>query len=135
MAQKTTFTVANLFQLRRGAVRIDYAASDFGGQPNLTLTEGDATRTFRGREIQLESVVLGTLVTVTLAAVADGDSQRLSVLLPEVNVGPKNRERIRAVVIRTTSRSSIGGPALVLGALQIYATAQIFRGTASFVVS
>lgn len=128
-------TLANLFQLHRGDVEISFAESDFGGQPNLTLTEAGVSRSFRGAEVEVETTAVGTLVTVTLEAIADGDSRLLSVLLPEVHVGPRNRERIRGVVQRTTLRGSLIGPAGVTGALQVYERATIFRGVASFVVS
>lgn len=135
MAKKAPLPSANLYQLRRGTVEVTFTESDFGGQPNLSLTEAGATRNFRGPAVTREATAVGTLVTVTLSAIPDGDSELLSVLLPEVHVGPKNRERIRAVVLRTTTRSSIAGPGAVVGPLEVYERAQIFRGVASFVLS
>jgi|CXWL01.1.fsa_nt_gi hypothetical protein len=134
MARKAP-TQANFFDLKRGTVSITFSATDFGGQPNLSLAEGSGSRTFRGDEITIQKTALGTLLTVTLEAIPDLESKLLSVLLPDVNVGPKNRERVTSVVIHTTERTSIGGPNLVVGAIQIYKKAQIFRGYASFVLT
>lgn len=132
MAKKAA-TQANLYELKRGTASISYSASDFGGEPNLTFTENGSPRNFRGKEITIEKTAIGTLLTVTLDAIPDLESHLLSVLLPDVNVGPKNRERVTAVVIRTTERTTIGGPGLVVGAIQVYTSAQIFRGYASHV--
>ena len=56
----------------------------------------------------------------------------LTLILPEVNpVDAGNEVPVQAVAIRTEQRTSIGGPALVRGPLQLYDVV-ILEGTAEF---
>jgi len=78
---------------------------------------------------------VGRLVTATLAQADDGDTSTVSVLLPSVNLprvddGGAAGAAFEAVAVFTTTRSSIGGPTLVEGPIQSYASAAM-AGNAS----
>ncbi len=74
---------------------------------------------------------LGSLVTATLAAVEDGDSKVVSVLLPDVRLpaGGGGFGEVETVVVYATVRSSFGGPGLVEGPGQLYVPVKV-QGTA-----
>jgi hypothetical protein len=64
---------------------------------------------------------VGRLVTGTIRSAEDGDSNAITVLLPDVNLGdPAEEVAFETLGIWTTIRSSIGGPGLVEGAVQHY---------------
>lgn len=70
-------------------------------------------------------VPIGRLVTATLGLVADAETNTVSVLLPEVNLPLADDLRagdvtFETVAVFTASRSTIGGPGLVEGAVQLY---------------
>jgi hypothetical protein len=114
-------TEPNLFHLdagRRGR-SIDYSTSSIAGVPLLNVTWDGATYSFRGDEIQVLESPLGRLVTVTLSAVPDLETVTLTLVVPAMNVDA-NGEPLRTFAVRTTNRTSIGGPALVKGQLQTY---------------
>ncbi len=79
--------------------------------------------------------VLGRLVTATLRAAEDGDASTVTLLLPEVNLDPadeagaRTQAEVHAVVVWTTIQSTIGGPGLVKGPVQLY-TVREMEGTA-----
>ena len=78
---------------------------------------------------------VGRLVTATLAQVEDGDTSTVSVLLPRVNLSQVDGAgaadaAFEAVAVFTATRSSIGGPKLVEGPIQSYASVAM-AGTAS----
>lgn len=77
---------------------------------------------------------IGRLVTAVLRATADGDTNTVTVLLPRVILPqgedePPPEASIETVAVFTTTRSSIGGPKLVEGPIQLYTTAAL-SGTA-----
>lgn len=122
--------IANLYELHRGATSITYSASGIDGRPRLHYENGDRQLDFTGDEVETHESEIGRLVTVELAFVPDGETRVLSLLLPQVNLAQgTSDERFRALVIFTRVRSTIGGPGLVRGQLQVY-NARTFRGTA-----
>ena len=74
---------------------------------------------------------LGSLVTVTLDAVEDGDARIVSVLLPDVRVPAEGSgsATFETVAVYATIRSSFGGPGLVEGPGQLYIPISL-QGTA-----
>ncbi|MFN2503363.1 MAG: hypothetical protein ABR540_03865 [Acidimicrobiales bacterium] len=74
---------------------------------------------------------IGRLVTATLRGSEDGDTMTVTVLLPEVNLasgdggGSATEAPFESVAVFTTSRSSIGGPGLVEGPIQLYTSADL----------
>ena len=120
----------NLYELRRGATCITYSASGIDGKPRLHFEDGERRLDFVGDQLAAEESEIGRLVTVELSFVPDGQTRILSVLLPEVHLPEESADaRVKALVIFTTVRSSIGGPAMVRGQVQDY-IARHYRGTA-----
>jgi hypothetical protein len=93
----------------------------------LELRDGDRSRTLVARE---ESLSIGTAASVVLEVVHDGPTTTLTLLLPSVNfLGDSSEASVTAVAVFTVARSSIGGPALVDGAVQSYEV-ELLTGTA-----
>lgn len=75
--------------------------------------------------LPLETAI-GRLVTATLRSAEDGDTSTVTVLLPEVNLSTGQEEGayvdapFETVAVYATSRSTIGGPGLVEGPVQLY---------------
>ena len=124
---------ANLYDLHCGTdLSVHYTTSSFAGPPQFTVTENGTPRHFSGDEIQREEIGLGILVTVTLEVIPDLKTETFSVLVPHANIRD-GQVKITGVAIWTTHRTSIGGPKLVDGALQVYRSKQC-EGTADHVV-
>jgi len=124
---------ANFFELSHDKDTITYTVSNIAGQPVLDYTHGGKTRSFTGEEIRREKTTLGTEVTVTLKINVDSNAHLLTLVLPDVHVGPKGPEKLSVPVIFHTLVGTIVGPPPI-GPAQTYEV-KIFRGTASFVVS
>ena len=122
------------YDVMLNGVQIHYSATSIAGVPLLTYQANEQTRSFRGDEIRVQQTELGDTVTVTLEVVPDLHTVTLTLLIPAVNVGKDNASRIATQAIRTTSRTSIGGPRLVQGQIQLY-EALALEGTAKSVVS
>lgn len=69
---------------------------------------------------------IGGLVTATLRAAEDGNTSTVTVLLPDVNLappeggGPPTEAAFDTLAVWTTIQSTIGGPGLVPGPVQLY---------------
>lgn len=120
---------ANQFNLKYKGKDIAFTAANIAGDPILTYGDRD----FYGEEICVEATTLGGLVTVTLEAVADGDSARLSLLLPPTWVSGYEPVAVEALVFETVHRSTIAGPPP--GAEVLYEHTATVKGTARFIVS
>ncbi len=124
-------TEPNRFELRLGGTTIVYTTSSIAGQPTLSLDEDGNSRSWSGSEIEREETSLGALVTVTLDFIADFKRDTLSLLLPEIHLPQDGGSSdFTAIVIWTTHRTSIGGPQLVEGPIQVYTCVKTFHGTA-----
>lgn len=131
----TSLQPANHFELRRGRTRIVYTAANIAGEPVLTYDDGDEQRSFTGEsEVQRERTALGTLVTVNLDVVADGPTDALTVVLPEVLLQDDRPERFRTPVVFNRIEGSLAGRPLDPGAVQTYAV-KTYRGKGSFIMS
>jgi hypothetical protein len=125
---------ANFYELRSGRRRITYTASDITGRPLLNYSDRKRDLSFRGDEIQQDPQPIGLLLTVTLEAIPDLQSDLLTVLIPRVNLTNGGEEEVETEAIFTRVRTSIGGPDLVDGQVQTY-DSRTFHGTASFILS
>jgi len=90
----------------------------------LELVYGDeqgTSRHFTGRAIHREKTPLGFLATVVLEEVPDLHVITLSLVVPDAN-RPENARSIpvNTFAVRTTARTSIAGPQLVEGQIQMY---------------
>lgn len=114
-------------------VNISYSKTSLIGQPILTYEDSNSTRSFMGDAIRTQETEIGTMVTVTLEAVPDLRVVTLTLLVPEINLDGSARE-FETIAILTTTKTTIGGPGLVKGALQSYEVIDL-NGTACCVVS
>jgi hypothetical protein len=127
---------ANHYVLKGNQTEITYDETTFNGQPQLSYRAlpGPATRTFRGDQISSKESAIGTLVTVTLEAVADGDTTLFTLVIPTVNLIDTTEQAFKTIAIITTVQGSIAGPSLIHGAVQSYHVLKL-KGKAQFVVS
>jgi hypothetical protein len=106
-------------------------AREFSYRPSmrrLDMRDEKGTRTFAAEE---EPLSTGTAVTAILHATLDGPTTLVTLVLPGVNfLGDSERADVTAVAVTTVAQSSIGGSALVDGAIQSY-EAELLVGTAS----
>ena len=122
----------NLFELRSGNIKITYSTSSISGQPLFTYKARRQTLTFQGEEIRQSDSEIGRQITVTIEQFPDLRTVTFTLLLPDIN--PEGTETLfRTVGITTITRTSIGGPDLVKGAIQTYLP-RIFWGTARHVI-
>ena len=127
---------ANRYVLHDGhLLEVTYEETAFDGQPRLNyhVLQGPATRTFSGNQISSKESDIGTLVTVTLEAIEDGDATLFTLLIPTINLTGTPEQPFETLAIYTTARSSIEGPNLVQGAVQRYQVVKL-QGTAQFVI-
>jgi len=122
----------NLFELRGGGIKVTYSTSSFDGKPRLTYEDQKISLIFQGEEIRSLDTEIGLQLTVTLEQIPDLQTVTLTLILPMINL-QGNEGRFRTQAITTTHRTSIGGPDLVKGALQLYRVRPL-RGIARTVV-
>lgn len=108
---------ATRFELSGADVEVEYLAAE---APQLRYRDADGERAFAAAELRIERTVLGTLATGTLESVPDPGDLTLTLVAPDVNLRDSTAADLETVLIRTRHRTSIGGPSLVDGALQIY---------------
>jgi hypothetical protein len=127
---------ANHYVLKGNQTEITYDETTFDGQPQLTyrVLLSPATHTFRGDQISSKGSDIGTLVTVTLEAVADGDTTLLTLVIPTINVIGTTEQAFKTIAIITTVQGNIAGPSLIHGAVQSYHVLKL-KGKAQFVTS
>jgi hypothetical protein len=76
---------------------------------------------FQGPALQREQGVLGRTLSVVVEVIPDLHTIFLSVIVPEANQSAEGKSvPISTFAVFTTGRSSIGGPALLPGQLQLY---------------
>ena len=98
---------------------LNYSTSSFTGDPRFTIQFDGNLVSRSGDEIQTQKTVLGTLVTVLRGEVSDSFVDTITFVAPDVNVTPSIPEiSFRTEVFFTRTRTSIGGPSLVVGVIQ-----------------
>ncbi len=122
----------NLFELSGGEFRVTYSTSSFAGPPQLGYQDAERELSFSGEEIETGEVSVGRVVTVVLGDWPDFGSFAFSFLLPLRFNLQDGESAFSTVGVRTTHRTSIGGPELVEGALQTYEAVEL-QGTARLV--
>ena len=112
----------NLFTFtgRRGDVRIVFSETSITGKAQFTYHDETRDVTASGTEIAVERGPLGRLVTVTLESVPDLHTITATLVLPDLGGLSAPITPFRTVVVLTTNRTSIGGPGLVTGPIQLY---------------
>lgn len=108
-----------------------YEFDDDGVQARLDVTtisgKPAATASVDGQDASRVRVRLGTsrhTVEGLLSDTADGDRVTVSMIVPVVQLASR-AVQAKAVVIVTTAKSSIGGPALIKGPLEVLDTREI----------
>ena len=127
MARKAT--QANLFEVSGGATSVTYATTGIAGKPSFHYSDGERDVNVEGSDIRTKKTDLGTLVSVDLDVVADGLSTSATLFVPTVNLGDTREQKLRTLVVVTTTADTIGGPSLVVGQVQRYKSVTL-RGTA-----
>lgn len=125
---------ANLFEVSGGSTSVIYSTTSLTGRPSFHYQDGERDVQVDGSDIRTRKTDLGTLVTVDLDVVLDGPTTSATLLLPTVNLGEAAEQKLRTVVIVTTTANTIGGPSLVVGQVQRYKSVTV-RGTARAVAS
>ena len=121
----------NLFDLKGHDVHVNYSTSSIAGVPLFNYESKGEKKSFRGDEIRVQETEVGRLVTVTLEVVPDLRSVTFSVLVPTVHLEGREGE-VHTVGLRTTTRTSIGGPRLVKGQVNTFEGVNL-KGTAQAV--
>lgn len=121
--------LANHYELTGAGVTGVVDLSGITGSPVFSL-EVDGLSVTDGT---VEAGELGVVLTAVLDAAPDSHTTRLRLVLPEVNLA-EGSVLVAGLAVVVKTRSSIGGPGLVDGALQSYALRPV-AGTASFVES
>jgi len=114
------------------AVSIIYSTSSITGRPIFNYKDSKGTYSFTGDKIRTQKTEMGTMVTVTLESVPDLRVTTLTLIVPAINLDGSARD-FKTIAIRTTSKTTIGGPRLVKGPIQSYKVIDL-KGTASSVM-
>jgi hypothetical protein len=127
----TTAVTPNLFTFsgRRDDTQVTFSTTSITGQPQFSYHDDTRDVSATGDEITVERTVLGTLVTVTLETVPDLHTVTATLVLPDLGGLSGPVTHFGTFLVLTENRTSIGGPALVSGALQRYTLVK-GRGTA-----
>lgn len=124
----TTPNEPNHYTLTGEGAQLSYTTTGIDGHLRFNYEIGEYSGTARGDEIRAETTEIGTLLTVTLAAVPDRHTITLTVLLPAIHLGGPAVDvtdgpgdgAFQTQAIVTTHHTSIGGPRLVHGAVETY---------------
>lgn len=127
----TTAVTPNLFTFsgRRDDTQVTFSTTSITGQPRFSYHDDTRDVSATGDEISVQRTVLGTLVTVSLETVPDLHTVTATLVLPDLGGLSGPVTHFRSFLVLTENRTSIGGPALVTGALQRYTVVK-GRGTA-----
>jgi len=111
----------NFYEMQNKNLTITYQSTGTTGQQELTYESKGDFLSFKGEQICCENTEIGQQITVTLKNLPDEHALTLTLLLPQINLVPKeNKTSFTTKAIVTTHRTSIGGPDLIKGALQTY---------------
>jgi len=112
----------NLFTFtgRQDDTQVVFSTTSTAGQARFSYHDETRDDSASGDEITIERGPLGTLVTVTLETVPDLHTLTVTMVLPDLGGLSRPITRFRTFLVLTTNRTSIGGPALITGALQLY---------------
>ncbi|KJC58262.1 hypothetical protein UP10_25230 [Bradyrhizobium sp. LTSPM299] len=124
-------TQPNLYELSGHGIHVTYSTTSITGKPVFSYHDGFQTKSFTGDEIQTQSSILGTLVSVFLMRTIDGPSTSFTVLIPSVRLSGPEVVNISTEGITTLHRFGI--PLPPTGQTELY-TLHRLHGTARFVV-
>ena len=128
---ETRQVAPNLFTFtgRRDGIQIVFSETGITGQAQFTYHDETRDVSASGSAISVENGPLGRLVTITIESVPDLHTITVTLVLPDLGGQSRPVTSFRTFVVVTTNRTSIGGPGLVTGPIQLY-TAVKGDGTA-----
>jgi hypothetical protein len=101
----------NLYALRGDeGTEISYALTSVRGEPQFSYQGYHGENVFTGDAIRLGETELGREVSVVLAAIADGDTTTLTVLIPPIRMEGDAPVPLETLAIETTRKSGFAGP-------------------------
>lgn len=130
-AEESRLKQPNLYELSGDGIQVTYSTSSFDGSSHFNYQDSSVNKLFMGEQIRTVETEIGTLVTVTLKQIADGDSTSFTLLIPRVTLNPSNSADIVTDGITTLHKGTFAGPPV--GQDDFY-TVHRLQGTASFVV-
>ncbi len=122
----------NSFVLKGKDLGITYEATSFSGQPLLNGQYKGKKLNFMGADIRRSDTEIGQTATVDLGHEPDRAKITLTLLIPLINL-EGDETSFQAEAIITEHLTSIGGPDLVKGAIQIYRFEPL-EGRAKYVI-
>ena len=120
-------TQANHYVVTGDGISGTIDTSSFSGQPVVGIEVDGETL----QDAELREAAIGIEVSGIVRAVPDLETVRASIVVPRVNVGEGACPFV-GVALLTTIRTTIGGPRLVDGSLELY-TVRPIGGTAEAV--
>jgi hypothetical protein len=116
----TSSTLANHYVIAGDGISGTIDTSSFSGQPVVGVeVDGQALE-----DVKLREIALGIQVTGLVRAIPDLETVRATILVPRANVD-ESPVVFAGVALLTTIRTSIGGPRLVDGPLELYSVRPI----------
>lgn len=117
------------FNARRDDTQAVFSTTSITGQPQFSYHDDSRDISATGDEITVERTALGTEVTITVETVPDLHTVTATLVLPDLGGLSRPVTHFATFLVLTENRTSIGGPALITGALQRYTVVK-GRGTA-----
>ena len=129
MSELAAYEEANHFELSGEGITAVADTTSLTGRPtgSIQVDGGD------GDELVLEAAPEGWIARAHLSRTPDGPSRSVTVVVPRVNLSD-DHVTFEAIAVLVTTRSSIGGPRFVKGAVQRYEV-RALTGTASLIES
>lgn len=122
-----------VFELYGDGIHASYSTTSINGDALFSYQDATVNKSFKGsKEIKVEDIAIGSLVTVVIMHTVDGPSTSFSLLLPRVKLPPDRPTAFFAEGITTLHRSTIAGPGS--GQIDSY-TVHAMQGTATLVVA
>lgn len=120
---------ASIYDCVGTGVTVNYSTSSFVGLPSMTVTKNSRVFAAGGQGITIEPTVLGSLVMIVKSTIPDLETQTFTLVVPDVNanvIDQVPKVKFLTELFSTTSRTTIGGPALVTGVVQISISQPLF---------
>jgi hypothetical protein len=108
------------FTGRRDGIQIVFSETGLDGQAQFSYHDETRDVSAPGSQITVERGPLGRLVTITVESVPDLHTITVTLVLPDLGGLSRPITPFRTFVVLTTNRTSIGGPGLVTGPIQLY---------------
>lgn len=113
-------TPANHYLCSGVGVSVSYSTTSFVGEPLITFKIGKNNFSGSGDHIQVQHTQLGNLVTIVKSSIPDLHTNTLTFLAPSVNVSDiGDSKNFTSSMFATRTRTTIGGPQLVDGLIQL----------------